>query len=64
MAQWAWMGSGTYKPYDPHVSSAIEAAHQAGDGKVDVVVGGKEYIITFAEPMKQQLKSDPTKHGV
>ena len=64
MMQWAVKLAGSYQPYEPHVSSAIEAAHQAGDDRVDVVVGGKEYIITFAEPMKQQLKSDPTKHGV
>ena len=52
---------GSFKPYDPPVQLALEAAFLAGERTADVTVRGTEYTIQLHAPAKQICKADPTK---
>ena len=52
---------GSFKPYDPPVQLALEAAFIAGERTADVTVRGTEYTIQLHAPAKQICKADPTK---
>lgn len=58
---WQVKLGGAFKPYDPPVQAALEAAFMSGAWTCDVTIRGSEYTIYLHHPARQHAKADPTR---